>query len=202
MIEFIVRDIDNSSPLIEKALCIASASHAEQVDKGGIPYLEHPIAVAKRMDSINEIVVALLHDVCEDSKITIEDLEKAEFPHEITSAILALTKINGELYEDYLKRVKHNKLAIKVKIEDMKHNSDLSRLNVITEKDLERQEKYRRAIDYLSSFTCEICNKTFNSDQMGDKITRDGKMVCTACLAAYEISWDEYEDWCSGGKSD
>lgn len=178
--------LDISDPLVNKALDIAVEAHWEQLDKGGRPYLEHPVAVAHQMDSTSAIVVALLHDVCEDSEVTFEELESAGFPYEIVSAIKAITKIQGEAYEDYLQRVKHNKLALIVKIADMNHNSDLSRLKVISEEDLKRKKKYGAAVEFLSSFTCETCGNSFSASQMGDKTTRDGKIVCKACLTSYD----------------
>jgi (p)ppGpp synthase/HD superfamily hydrolase len=189
---------NTSLQIIKTALEIAIKVHEGQLDKGGNPYIGHPIFVANKMQTTNEIVVALLHDVCEDSEVTFDNLEKSGFSSEIVSAIKAITKIKGEKYGDYLERVKHNKIASLVKIEDMKHNSDLSRLKSLSEEDLKRKEKYLLSINNLSSFTCKVCKKVFNVEQMGDKKTRNDEIVCIDCLSEYEINWDNYEDWCNG----
>lgn len=92
----------------------------------------------------------MLHDVIEDTDVTEEELRK-EFPDEIVNAIVVLTKRKGEDYFDYLRRVKENPLACEVKLADLEHNSDLTRLKGITFKDMERRNKYLKAIDYLLS---------------------------------------------------
>ncbi len=141
---------DISVPCIKKALDIALEAHRDQIDKGGVPYIMHPITVANQMETTDEIVVALLHDVVEDSNITIEHLNKFEFSYEVIAAISTLTKTAGEEFFKYLDKVKKNEIALKVKIADMKHNSKLSRLKEITIEDIKRQEKYFAGIHYLS----------------------------------------------------
>ena len=136
--------------MLELALSIATEAHRGQFDKAGIDYIEHPIFVASQVDSEEEKAVALLHDVIEDSSVTAEELLNAGLPETVVTAVQILSKKKGQDYQTYLKTVKSNPLARAVKLADLKHNSDLLRLETITDKDLERLEKYKKAIDYLS----------------------------------------------------
>ena len=137
-------------PMLELALSIATEAHRGQFDKAGIDYIEHPIFVASQVDSEEEKAVALLHDVIEYSSVTAEELLNAGLPETVVTAVQILSKKKGQDYQTYLKTVKSNPLARAVKLADLKHNSDLSRLETITDKDLEGLEKYKKAIDYLS----------------------------------------------------
>ena len=136
--------------MLELALSLAKKAHRGQFDKAGIDYIEHPIFVASQVDSEEEKAVALLHDVIEDSSVTAEELLNAGLPETVVTAVQILSKKKGQDYQTYLKTVKSNPLARAVKLADLKHNSDLSRLETITDKDLEGLEKYKKAIDYLS----------------------------------------------------
>ena len=140
----------SKQPLLELALSIATEAHRGQFDKVGIDYIEHPIFIASQVDSEEEKAVALLHDVIEDSPVTAEELLNAGLPETVVTAVQILSKKKGQDYQTYLKTVKSNPLARAVKLADLKHNSDLLRLETITDKDLERLEKYKKAIDYLS----------------------------------------------------
>lgn len=140
----------SKQPMLELALSIATEAHRGQFDKAGIDYIEHPIFVASQVNSAEEKAVALLHDVIEDSSITAEELLNAGLPETVVTAVQILSKKKGQDYHTYLKTVKSNPIARAVKLADLKHNSDLSRLETITDKDLERLEKYKKAIDYLS----------------------------------------------------
>ena len=140
----------SKQPMLELALSIATEAHRGQFDKAGIDYIEHPIFVASQVDSEEEKAVALLHDVIEDSSVTAEELLNAGLPETVVTAVQILSKKKGQDYQTYLKTVKSNPLARAVKLADIKHNSDLLRLETITDKDLERLEKYKKAIDYLS----------------------------------------------------
>lgn len=115
--------------MIAKALEIAYKSHKEQVDKGGNPYILHPIRVALHCEKEEEKIVALLHDVVEDSDVTIEDLKTEGFGQDVLDAITALSKVDGENYEQFIQRVAQNDIATCVKIQDLKDNMDTSRLN-------------------------------------------------------------------------
>ena len=136
--------------MFELALSIAKKAHEGQYDKAGVVYIKHPLFVASLVDTQEEKAVALLHDVLEDSSVTAEELLNAGLPETVVTAVQVLTKKKGQDYQQYLELVKSNPIARCVKLADLKHNSDLSRLATITEKDLERFEKHKKAIDYLS----------------------------------------------------
>ena len=135
--------------MFDLALSIAKKAHKGQYDKAGVDYIEHPLFVASLVDTQEEKAVALLHDVLEDSPYTAEKLILAGLPETVVSAVQILTKKKGQAYQQYLELVKSSPIARRVKLADLKHNSDLSRLATVTEKDLERLEKYKKAIDYL-----------------------------------------------------
>ena len=135
----------------EKAYEIAKRAHLGQVDKAGEDYIKHPQKVASFVKSDEEKAVAYLHDVIEDTELTLEDLHEYEFSKEVIEAVDIITKKKGEDYRSYLNSVKKNKLARAVKLADLRHNSDLTRLTKVTEKDIERKEKYQKAIDFLNS---------------------------------------------------
>lgn len=141
---------------IKTARYIALLAHAGQVDKAGEPYIKHLKAVADQCTGIVKIV-AWLHDVLEDTNIDYVTLKYAmhhfigECADDVCRAVVAITKLKNESYDEYLARVKANPIARQVKIADLKHNLDLSRLTKITEKDLERAAKYRKALEILES---------------------------------------------------
>ena len=137
------------TPLTKKALIIAYEAHKDQLDKSGLPYVFHPFYLAEQMDDEFTTCVALLHDVVEDSNYTIQDLIDKGFPTEVIEAIRILTHSKNIPYFEYINKVKSNTIATKVKIEDLKHNSDLTRLNIIAEEDKKRIEKYTKALDLL-----------------------------------------------------
>ena len=136
--------------IVDLALSIARKAHEGQLDKAGVDYIEHPIYVASQVDTEEEKAVALLHDVIEDSPVSAEELLQAGLPETVVTAVQVLTKKKEQDYQTYLETVKKNPLARVVKLADLKHNSDLSRLSSITAKDRERLKKYKKAIDFLS----------------------------------------------------
>lgn len=137
--------------MIDIALAIAKKAHAGQVDKAGVDYIQHPLYVASQVNTEQEKAVALLHDVIEDSDITAADLFASGLSNEVVTAVQILTKKKGQSYKEYLGKVKSNNLARVVKLADLKHNSDLSRLKSVTNTDYERVKKYKNAIYYLST---------------------------------------------------
>lgn len=139
-----------NTKLTRKAMIIAYNAHKNQVDKSGVPYIYHPIHVAEQMDTEVECIVALLHDVVEDTDVTFEQL-KSEFPSEIIDILKLLTKTKDIDYCEYINKVKENTVARKVKIADIEHNLDRSRLDIITDKDIKREEKYKNALSMLMS---------------------------------------------------
>ncbi len=136
--------------MLNKAIIIAINAHKGQKDKCGVDYINHPVYVALNMQTDYEKITALLHDVVEDCEITIEELSSFGFDKEIIEAVRLLTRKHGEDYFDYLKLIKSNKIALKVKLADLKHNSDKERLACLGEKGQILLKKYETAIKYLS----------------------------------------------------
>lgn len=138
------------TPMVKKAMKIAYKAHQGQVDKAGIPYIFHPIHLAEQMEEEIEICVALLHDVIEDTDVSEAMLKEAGIYVEIIENVKLLTKSKEEDYMDYIEKIKSSEIAVKVKLADLKHNSDVTRLPEITEKDKKRLEKYTEAIKRLT----------------------------------------------------
>jgi len=132
--------------LLNKMLVLATNRHAGQFDKGGNPYILHPLKVMYYLKSDDEELqcIALAHDLVEDTDTTFTELNDMGFTKRIIEGIRALTKMPGESYDEYKLRVKANGDAVKVKMCDLRHNTDVRRLKGITEKDLARMEKYHR----------------------------------------------------------
>ena len=135
--------------LTKKAMKLCYAAHRDQVDKSGLPYVFHPFHLAEQMDTEEKTAVALLHDVVEDTEFTLEDLGAMGFPERVLEALRLLTHDPRVPYLDYVGRIRENPLAAAVKLADLRHNSDLSRLDRVDDRALERVEKYRRAIALL-----------------------------------------------------
>ena len=138
------------TPMTKKALKLCFEAHKEQKDKSGMPYVFHPFHLAEEMTTEETTIVALLHDLVEDTNYTIEDLTQMGFDQAITDAIALMTHAEGVDYMDYVRKIKSNPIARKVKLADLRHNSDLSRLDAVDEKALQRREKYIKAIELLS----------------------------------------------------
>ena len=132
--------------MLAKMLLIATNAHAGQFDKGGTPYILHPLKVMHYLKTDDEELqcIALGHDVIEDTNVTYKDLREAGISERVIEGIDALTKRLGETYEDYKERVYVNRDAMKVKLCDLRHNTDIRRLKGVREKDLERMAKYQR----------------------------------------------------------
>ncbi len=137
--------------LLEKALYIATYAHKGQIDKGGAPYINHPIRVANKCISEEEKIVAYLHDVIEDTNVTTNDLLLQGFSPKIVEAVLSVTRKEDETYEDFIKRCGSNTIGRQVKIHDLEDNMDTTRLKTINKEDTLRVNKYKKAYDYLTS---------------------------------------------------
>ena len=138
--------------LTKKALRIAFDAHKDQVDKTGLPYIFHPFHLAEQMNDEISTCVALLHDVVEDTETTFEDMAAQGISDEVINTLRLLTHDKAVPYMDYVRCIKDSKnaVAITVKLADLLHNADVSRLNVIDEKTNKRLEKYRAAIRFLT----------------------------------------------------
>lgn len=141
--------------LTKKALKLCFEAHKDQKDKSDLPYVFHPFHLAEQMSDEATTVVALLHDVVEDTPYTLDDLQRMGFPQEVTDALALMTHDKRVPYMEYVARIRENPVARAVKLADLHHNSDLSRLNTVTEKDRERVSKYARAIQMLSDENIE-----------------------------------------------
>lgn len=133
---------------VDLARKIAEKAHDRAVDKAGAMYILHPMRVADRLNTPEEKVVGWLHDVVEDTNVTLSDIRE-KFGAETAEAVDAITHRKGESWSDYLSRVKGNAIATSVKISDLTDNLNLSRLPTITTKDVIRSEKYVRALRFL-----------------------------------------------------
>ena len=141
----------NYTPKTKMALKLCFDAHKEQVDKTGLPYVFHPFHLAEQMTDEYSTVCALLHDVVEDSDYTLDDLRAAGFPKETLDALALLTHDEAVPYMDYVALIAKNPIAKAVKIADLRHNSDLSRLDVVDDRALERSKKYKTALEFLLS---------------------------------------------------
>ena len=137
------------TPLTKRAILFAFDAHRGQYDKSGLPYITHPLHVAESMETEDECVVALLHDVLEDTDITIEDLTRIGITDRQIAALKLLCHDDSVPYLEYVQAIRVDQIARKVKLADLHHNSDLTRMNVITTQDIERVEKYKQAIEIL-----------------------------------------------------
>lgn len=136
---------------VEDAILLAVQAHTGQTDKYGQPYILHVLGVASRCRSVEEKVVAFLHDVVEDTDHTFDDLRKLGFSERIIEAVDCLTRHKGESYDAFVLRVAPNPLARAVKLADLEDNMDVRRsTRPMREKDAERMEKYRKAWQYLA----------------------------------------------------
>jgi len=134
------------------AISIAAKAHEGQKDKGGFAYILHPLRVMNSLNSTDKDLcsIAVMHDVVEDSDITLEDIKGYGFSIRVQTALRALTHLKGETYQEYIERCYCNSDARLVKMADLRDNSDITRLKGITSKDLNRMEKYHKAYMFLS----------------------------------------------------
>lgn len=135
---------------IEKAISIAVQAHSGQIDKAGMPYVLHPLRLMLRQDSSEAMIVAVLHDVVEDTDVTIDQLAEAGFSNAVLEAISMLTHDKNIPYMDYIMGLASNDLARQVKITDLSDNMDLSRIPNPQEKDYVRLKKYKVAYECLT----------------------------------------------------
>ena len=137
--------------MLGKAIEIAVSAHAGQMDKGGKPYILHPLWVMNQVRHLGEdyMIVAVLHDVIEDSDWTITALLTEGFSSDVVTALSYLTHAHSDPYEEYIKQVARHPISKAVKLKDLEHNSRITRLKGLRKKDFDRLEKYHRAYTYL-----------------------------------------------------
>jgi (p)ppGpp synthase/HD superfamily hydrolase len=131
---------------LERAIVIAAEGHAGKLDKAGNPYILHPLRVMLRLDTNEERIVGVLHDVVEDCEWSIDDLRGEGFSEAVLRAVEAVTIRDGESYDDFVARAAADPIGRRVKLADLEDNSDLRRISNPTAKDYARIEKYQRAI--------------------------------------------------------
>jgi len=137
----VINKINCNGNLIERAIGIALESHKSQKDKAGFPYILHPLAVMNMVTGADEKIVAVLHDVVEDTTITLEDLEKYEMPSFVIEAVDAISRRKDENYKDYIKRCGENNIARRVKLADLDHNTNEDRIKNIKESTIKRYKE-------------------------------------------------------------
>ena len=135
--------------MLDKAIAVAVTAHAGQVDKVGQPYILHPLRVMFRCEREIERIVAILHDVVEDTAVTRDDLRKAGFSEEVLAALEGVTNREGEDYESFIERAALNPIARQVKLADLEDNMDVRRLQSVTDNDANRLAKYVKAWNRL-----------------------------------------------------
>lgn len=133
----------------KQAMKLCFAAHRDQTDKSGMPYVFHPYHLAEQMEDETTTITALLHDVVEDTPYTLEDLREMGFPQASLDAIALMTHDEAVPYLAYVSKIRENPVARAVKLADLRHNSDLTRLDEVTPKALRRVRKYRMAMALL-----------------------------------------------------
>lgn len=136
---------------LEDAVAIAALAHKGQPDKAGNPYLLHPLRMMMQMKSEAAMMVAVLHDVVEDTDWTLDQLRERGFSEEVLTAVDCVTNRSGESYEKFIERVQTNPIAREVKIADLEDNMNIRRISELRPKDLERLEKYHKSWSLLKS---------------------------------------------------
>ena len=137
---------------LDKAIQLAVRIHAGQKDRYGRTYILHPLRVMMKVETEQEKIVAILHDVIEDSDLVIKDLSGEGFSPEIVTAVDCLSKRDGEEYQDYIKRLSPNPLARTIKLADLEDNMNMERADHLQEKDFERFVRYHQAWLMLKKF--------------------------------------------------
>lgn len=132
-------------PTIEDAIIFATEAHRGQVDRAGNPYILHPLRLMCRMETDTERMIAVLHDVIEDTDYTLDDLRRMGYSDEIVEAVDCLSRRDDETYEQFIQRIKPNALARRVKLADLLDNMDIRRAGLLQERDLERLQRYQNA---------------------------------------------------------
>ncbi len=147
---------------LEKAIELAVKHHKGQTDKAGEPYILHPLRVMFKMSDNSTRIIAVLHDIIEDTEVSLDDLREMDFVFYIVDAIEKLTKRKGETYNQFINRVLKDPFATQVKLGDLEDNMDRSRLREVTAKDEKRLKKYKKAYQKIKDHLertkfCSVC---------------------------------------------
>jgi (p)ppGpp synthase/HD superfamily hydrolase len=130
---------------LEDAISLAVEKHRGQVDKAGQPYILHPMRVMCRMKTEFEMMAAILHDIVEDTDVSLDDLREAGYPEAVVTAVDCLSRRDDESYEDFVARTMTNLLAVQVKLGDLQDNMDIRRIESLDEDDMKRLKRYQWA---------------------------------------------------------
>ena len=157
--------INTTMGTLERAIEIATSAHRGQLDKAGNDYIGHPLRVMAMGQTTEEKIVGVLHDVVEDTVWTFEQLEAEGFSADIIEALRCLTKQSAsEPYDKFIARIKHNPLAVAVKLNDLTDNMDIRRLPYLSDKDIKRLKKYLKAYKQLTgtpTYSVYACRQEF-----------------------------------------
>lgn len=138
-------------PTFDDAISLAVRVHAGQIDRAGQPYILHVLRVTSRLYDLPAQMVAILHDVVEDTPVTLEELRLMGYPEQVVTAIDSLSRRDGEGYEAYIERLSENPLAVRVKLSDLQDHLDLRRSGELMPDDLDRVGRYQRAYRQLTT---------------------------------------------------
>ena len=188
--------------LTKKAMLIAFEAHKNQTDKSGFPYIHHPLHLAEQLNTENEVITALLHDVVEDTDWTFEALEQEGFPQSVISALRLLTHEEGVEYLEYVKQIKANPLALTIKLADLRHNSDPARLAALPPEKAERlRQKYAAAIELLEQPECDtgidldLTSRLTTKYYVAYGSNMNARIMYRRCKRAKKIGTTYIEDW-------
>ncbi|PKL46535.1 MAG: hypothetical protein CVV42_16020 [Candidatus Riflebacteria bacterium HGW-Riflebacteria-2] len=163
---------------LEKAIALAAEAHAGQVDKAGQPYILHPLRVMFRLQDRQQQIVGVLHDIVEDTSVTLETLAQHGFSPVVIAAVDALTKRKGETRIDAARRAAADKTALAVKLADNAENMDLSRIPSPTQKDHARIEEYHKVREVLLAAGKDVAGETAATKNIAVAVVvRDGKVL-------------------------
>lgn len=187
---------DAAAGTLEQAIAIAALAHQGQTDKAGAPYILHPLRVMMPLDSLEERIVAVLHDVVEDSPWTLDALAAEGFSSAVIDALRSVTKREGEAYEDFVRRAGRNPISAKVKLADLRDNSDLSRIANPTEEDHRRLKKYQRAMRLLAAGRVDTGQaSTTGADSLDDTPTLLVLDDSQTRLRGFEAIMRKFDGW-------
>lgn len=183
--------------MLEKAILLAVKAHSGQKDKADSPYILHPLRVMQNMDTESEMIVAVLHDVLEDTEITADDLRNNSFSEEILDAVQMLTKQEGEEYQEFIERIKQNPIARKVKLADIEDNMDIKRFKspeYPTEKDIERLKRYYLAWKTLTEKKrfLVVVEENFRYHNRPERYVKGAYQDCEAAIAVCKKMIDDF----------
>ena len=178
--------------MTKKALRLSFDAHKNQEDKSGAPYVYHPFHLAEQMTTEDETIVALLHDVVEDTDYSLHDIKAMGFSNDVIKALSLLTHDESVPYMDYIATIKDNPVAKTVKLADLRHNSDLARVDVVSANAIKRVQKYAEAIKMLTGSEGSTLNLCFTC--CSERNIYLGGRITDGCLSLVSKAYgDDYD---------